>query len=373
MSRYRGGCKGEDHGGFFVAPAKYLYLTEQGNNFAQALKESGLVDYPGYVNIVQFKDVSGRQWETLIRQAAAEVDRRGFDVLVVDTFAVFAKLKGSEENDAGPVADRMRVLRLVAQKYNIAVLLIRHAGKDGTPRGSSAFEAEADVCATLSRPEGRHAPTVRKIEAIGRYGELERNVQLQDGRFISLGTDSKIEFKATVRHVKAVLPESPELGIRKQEIWERRSEAGDFSAATLDRALAWLVKEGEVGEEQKQNERGRPKVYWRAYNPPGGGGSDGEGIYFHQTPSINDENKSEAPKPKSLTEVEGIGNGEAREREVERLVGQGMRESLARREVYGEGGAAPSATAAATATPSPPTTPGDVEELKSIYEQEGGE
>ncbi len=193
------GARGEDHAGFKTEPAKYLYLTEQGNNFAEALRESGLSEYPDHISIVQFKDVSAVAWDTLIHQAGAEAKRRGLDVLVVDTFAVFARLKGSEENDAGPVADRMRVLRLVAQKYHVAVVLIRHAGKDGTPRGSSAFEAEADICVTLSRPEGRHAPSVRRIAGIGRYGEWERNIQLTDGRFVSLGTDNKIEFNRAVK------------------------------------------------------------------------------------------------------------------------------------------------------------------------------
>jgi len=280
------GARGEDHGGFNVEEAKYLYLTEQGNNFATALKDSGLVNHPDHVCIVQFKDVSGVKWEQLINKAAAECHRRGLDVLIVDTFAVFARLKGSEENDAGPVADRMRVLRLAAQKYNIAVLLIRHAGKDGTPRGSSAFEAEADICVTLSRPEGRHAPSVRKLHAIGRYGEWERNVQLQDGCFVSLGTDSNIEFRAAVRHIRAVLPEAPEPGMRKSKIREDKSDEDDFSAATLDRALAWLVKQGSVGERQNVNERGKPKVYWLK----------DDSIYSHQTPSANDENKKMGPR-----------------------------------------------------------------------------
>jgi RecA-family ATPase len=124
------GARGEDHAGFATAPAKYLYLTEQGNNFAGALRDSGLSEYPDHISIVQFKDVSAVQWDTLIHQAGAEARRRNLDALVVDTFAVFAQLKGSEENDSGPVADRMRVLRLVAQKYGIAVVLVRHAGKD---------------------------------------------------------------------------------------------------------------------------------------------------------------------------------------------------------------------------------------------------
>jgi hypothetical protein len=156
----------------------------------------------------------------------------------------------------------MRVLRLVAQKYNLAVALIRHAGKDGTPRGSSAFEAEADICVTLSRPEGRHAPTVRRIAGIGRYGEWVRNIQLEGGRYISLGTDDKIEFNKAVGFVKSVLPDSPENGIKKQNVLDKRAgEEENISARTLDRALAWLVKQGDVGERHLMNHRGKPKVF----------------------------------------------------------------------------------------------------------------
>jgi hypothetical protein len=273
----------DDHGGFPTTPARYLYLTEQGNNFAEALRESGLVEYSDRISVVQFKDVSARGWDKLIRQAGAEAKKRGFDVLVIDTFAVFAGLKGSEENDAGPVADRMRVLRLVAQKYNIAVVLIRHAGKDGTPRGSSAFEAEADICVTLSRPEGRHAPSVRHIAGIGRYGEWERNIQLVDGRYISLGTDNKIEFNKAVRHIKAVLPDSEENGMKKSAIMESLSgpDKEEISASTIDRALAWLVKKEAVGEKELTHSRGKPKIYWLLPE-----------VYFHQTPSPNGGNKT---------------------------------------------------------------------------------
>src|SRR5215211_4988359 len=40
------GARGEDHAGFATEPAKYLYLTEQGNNFAEALRRSGLEEHP---------------------------------------------------------------------------------------------------------------------------------------------------------------------------------------------------------------------------------------------------------------------------------------------------------------------------------------
>jgi hypothetical protein len=269
------------------------------------------------------------------------------DVLVVDTFAVFARLKGSEENDAGPVADRMRVLRQVAQEQNIAVLLIRHAGKDGTPRGSSAFEAEADICVTLSRPEGRHDPRVRRVAVIGRYGALERNIQLVDGHYVSLGTDERIEFNRAVRFTQGVLPDSPETGMQKREIMDRRTgEDEKITASTLDRALEWLVKQGHVGERQIVHQRGKPKVYWLAYRPPGGASIDS-----HQTPSPNGGNKSGEDEPSKPARPEGdqddpVDHGRGGQQdsdprpsaeegeEVKHLVRQGMASHLARAEVF---------------------------------------
>jgi RecA-family ATPase len=122
------GARGEDHAGFTTEPAKYLYLSEQGNNFAEALRNSGLERYPDHISIVQFKDVSAVGWEQLIKRAGAEAKRRNLDALIVDTFTVFARLKGSEENESGVIAERMRVLNLVAQRYNIGVVLILSRG-----------------------------------------------------------------------------------------------------------------------------------------------------------------------------------------------------------------------------------------------------
>lgn len=260
------GARGEDIAGFATVPAKYLYLTEQGTNFAISLRDSGLTDYPDYVRVIQYKDVSSFQWKNLITNAAADCKALGFDALVVDTFAVFSKLKGSEENDSGAVTDRLRVLNLEAQKNNIGTVLIRHAGKDGKGRGSSAFEAEGDIVVGIGRPEGNHGPNIRKLEAIGRYGEWERNIELTDGKYISLGTDNKIAFMKAVRFIRSVLPESPDDGIKKTAIMEMRKGPDEsIKGTTMDEALDWMVGQGEAGMVQKMNERGKPKVYWKAY------------------------------------------------------------------------------------------------------------
>ena len=338
------GARREDHAGFVTEPAKYLYLTEQGNNFTEALRDSGLEKYSDYISIVQFKDVSAVAWEQLINRAGAVAKRRSLDALIVDTFTVFARLKGSEENESGVIAERMRVLNLVAQRDNLGVVLIRHAGKDGTPRGSSAFEGVADICVTIARPEGRHAPTVRKLAGVGRYGEWQRNVELTEGGYISLGTDANVEFRRAVTFAKSVLPDSPQSGMKKQEMLDKREgDDKNITARTLDRALAWLVEQGDVGERQLMHQRGKPKIYWLAYKPPGGftgvstkpqrthtgfgenepnGGSEDTMIYSRQTLSNTydgGENKSGADnnrqasssgerssEQKSLSDKEGV-------------------------------------------------------------------
>ncbi len=257
------GARGEDVAGFATVPAKYLYLTEQGNNFALSLRASGLVDHPEHVRIVQFKDVSGLQWKNLITNAAADCRALGFDALVVDTFAKFGKLKGSEENESGPVLDRLRVLNLEAQKHNIGTVLIRHSGKDGKARGSSGFEGEADIVVGIARPEGNHAKTVRKLEAIGRYGEWERNIELTDGRYISHGTDGKIAFNKAVGFILSVLPDSPQEKMKKPQIEALAREEGMKAGTTFNEAFDWLYNEGRISMVQELHQRGKPKYYWK--------------------------------------------------------------------------------------------------------------
>lgn len=283
---------GEDHCGFSTKPAKFLYLTEQGNNFAEALRGSGLADHPDNIRIVQLKDVRDLKWNHLIKAAGRDTHRLGCDALIIDTFAVLADLRAGEENDSAVITEKMRPLQLIAQTYNLAVILIRHSGKDGTARGSSAFEGIANICATIARPEGRHANTVRRLDAVGHYGEWQLNVDLQNGRYLSLGSDNKVEFNRAVRFVQAVLPTTP--GMKKADLMDKRQgEDEEISARTIDRALAWLVEQRDVGEKQLMDERGKPKVYWLAYKPDNGA-TNGSNVYSRQTTSISNvfgENK----------------------------------------------------------------------------------
>ncbi len=256
------GARGEDIADYETKPAKYLYLSEQGNNLALALEETGLDKEPlsNHIRIVQYKDVSDSKWKELIPNAAQDVVAHGFDGLIVDTVAKFGKLKGDEENLAGPVGERMQLLSLVTQQYDIVSAIIRHAGKDGQGRGSSAFEAEVDLTVSINRVGGNAPKTRRVLSGIGRYGEWERVIELTDEGYVSHGDNQKVQFKRAVNLITSVLTPTPQT--TKQNILDSNTEG--ISPATIDRALKWLTEQGRIGAHQEMSRQGKPWVYWNA-------------------------------------------------------------------------------------------------------------
>jgi DNA polymerase I len=242
-----------------TSEARILYLTEQGNNFKEAIEKAALnLDDDGFV-VVQHRDVRGEEWEELLEKAVKSCEEDGRDVLVVDTFAAFTKLVGSEENNAGDIRERMEPLKKAAQSHGLAVLVIRHAGKDGRGRGSSQFEAEVDIVATLKRPEGNHAETVRQLETIGRYGATKLNIELTEEGYVPLGSDEKVAFTKAVKTIKGVLPRRRENAITEDGLVDKVK--GEASKGTLIRALRWLVDQQTVMREGS-GKRGSPYTYW---------------------------------------------------------------------------------------------------------------
>jgi len=260
------GARGEEIADFETKPAQYLYLSEQGNNLAIGLEETGLDKPPlsNYIRIVQYKDVANSKWNELIRNAAEDVVALGFDGLIVDTVAKFGKLRGAEENEAGPVGERMQLLSLVTQQYDIASAIIRHAGKDGQGRGSSAFEAEVDMTISINRLGGNAPNTRRVLNGIGRYGEWERVIELTQESYVSHGDNQQVQFKRAVKLIMSVLTPTPTT--TKQNIMDARNPDDGISAATIDRALKWLTSkdQGTVGAKQQTHLQGKPWVYWKA-------------------------------------------------------------------------------------------------------------
>jgi DNA polymerase-1 len=239
--------------------ARILYITEQANNFKEAIVKAALdLDDDGFM-VVQHRDVRAEEWEELIEKATKLCEKDDRDVLVVDTFAAFTKLVGSEENNAGDIRERMEPLKKAAQSHGLAVLVIRHAGKDGRGRGSSQFEAEVDIVATLKRPEGNHAETVRQLETIGRYGATKLNIDLTEEGYVPLGSDEKVAFTKAVKTIKGILPRRKENAITEGALLAKAKR--EVSKGSLIRALRWLVDRESVVREGS-GKRGSPYTYW---------------------------------------------------------------------------------------------------------------
>jgi hypothetical protein len=153
----------------------------------------------------------------------------------------------------------MEPLTKAAQSHDLAVLIVRHAGKDGKGRGSSQFEAEVDIVATLKRPEGNHADTVRQLETIGRYGATRLNIELTEEGYVPLGSDDKVAFTKAVKTIMGVLPRRRENAITEEALAEKAK--GEVSKGILIRAMRWLVDQHTVMREGS-GKKGSPYTYW---------------------------------------------------------------------------------------------------------------
>ena len=259
--------KGQEFIGLATRKAKVLYLTEQGNNFANALEKSGLVDAADALRIVQYRDLEGinSRWNNLINAATKVCIRDGFEVLVVDTFAGLSGLRGTEENNVGDILEKMAPLKVAAQKHGLAVIVARHAGKDGKGRGSPMFEAEVDIVLTLGRPEGKHKETARVLEGIGRHDDIpgRTTIELTESGYVSLGSDNKVEFNRAVKAIRGVLPHNPNDAMSENDILDAVA-AQDISKTTAQRARKWLMKqEGNPIERIGEGKKNDPFRYWQ--------------------------------------------------------------------------------------------------------------
>ncbi len=89
----------------------------------------------------------------IIADAAAGMAKRGMrlGLIVVDTLASALGLE--DENSAPEVTAALKALESLAAEFDVAVLGIHHAGKNGQDRGSSAFRAACDVMLSVDRGE----------------------------------------------------------------------------------------------------------------------------------------------------------------------------------------------------------------------------
>ncbi len=229
-----------------VSKEKILYLTEMApDNWKDYQHGAGIKSGNGLRTVFK-KDAWDVPWDSLIAAAGEMCAQEERGVLVIDTFAEFSGIRGTEENNAGDVHEKLSCLRKVAQQHDLAVILIRHANKEGKGRGSSAFEASVDIVVSYKRPDkATSESTARTIDSVGRWSEsnFTTNVELTEDGFTDSGDDQHLQFTKAVRVIKAKSP------LGRDKAIERSALVGGIegiSVSTMKRALDWLVEKEEL-------------------------------------------------------------------------------------------------------------------------------
>jgi hypothetical protein len=145
-----------------------LILSEEPREAIQAK----IVRFGGEHHGVPRTDLRAFTWPEQIEQATQYALDRKVALIVVDTFAELAGLRGEDENDAGAVLGALDPLKAAAEQ-GLAVLIVHHQRKSGgrygsAVRGSGALVAAVDISAELNR--GKKA-TSRTLTYLSRFDD----------------------------------------------------------------------------------------------------------------------------------------------------------------------------------------------------------
>lgn len=160
----------------------------------QAFRLAAGTDFPplAWASVANLSTATGlAAAREIIADAAAGMASRGLrlGMIVVDTLASALGLE--DENSAPEVTAALKALEALAAEFDVAVLGIHHAGKNGQDRGSSAFRAACDVMLAVERsePVAGQANNHRQISVVlNRNGEGDWSANFTLDRVV-LGID----------------------------------------------------------------------------------------------------------------------------------------------------------------------------------------
>lgn len=197
--------------GLTTAQTKVIWLTEQQPGpFFEVLADAG-IEGRGDELLVLFRgDVGGRPWAEVVTDMTSDALGHGYGLLIIDTLGKLAGV--ADENSASEWVRAMTPLQDAAHR-GLAVWFARHDRKSGgdvgeTGRGSSQVSGDADVIMHLGRPEGRHDPTFRVIEALSRYRVTTDRlvIELVEGQgYVAHGNEDSVKHTACIKAIVANL------------------------------------------------------------------------------------------------------------------------------------------------------------------------
>jgi hypothetical protein len=159
-------------------------------------------------------DLRAFTWPEQIAQATEYALAHGAALVVVDTLAELAGLRGEDENDAGAILGALDPLKAAAEQ-GLAVLIVHHQRKSGGRygagvRGSGALVAAVDVSAELNRG---NKSTSRTLTYLSRFDdETHLALNLTPGGYVAVRSREDEDFACVLAIIdRAGAASTPEL------------------------------------------------------------------------------------------------------------------------------------------------------------------
>jgi 5S rRNA maturation endonuclease (ribonuclease M5) len=290
---------------------KVVFLTEQPpTSLRRVLERADLVDREDLL-ILSWADTRGVDWLDVARAAVDRAIEFGAELLVVDTLAQFAGIRGDAENSAGAAQEAMKPLQEAAAN-DLAVVITRHERKGGgevgeSGRGSSAFGGAVDIILALRRAEGNVRPTVRVIESLSRFDETPDKlvIELTEQGYRSLGNATAFAEQEAMKTIVNLLPSKEENAMPSADVLDKLKEQ-DIKRTVATEALAKLSDAGTV-RRVGEGKKGSPYRYYKpapdeqkdsSETPAGSGQMNQPDTQIHSSATQSlyaDERKDEPP------------------------------------------------------------------------------
>ena len=199
----------------------------------------------------------------LAAKRAADEEAR---LLIVDTFAQFAGLKGDDENNAGAVLEALRPLQAAQGKYGLTVILVAHERKSGGDvmdriRGANAMGGAVNQILSMNRPAKKDSPrTLREVESRGNYAATPEKflVKLTKDGYVWRGNSTQEDKDTKSTQLWDALPTTKDAAKRISEL----AEATGIAKSTISDLLKWMARAGK-GHKEHLPGSGSPKGYWK--------------------------------------------------------------------------------------------------------------
>jgi len=188
-----------------VSKARVLYVTEESDATWKPRSErfGFQQENHGFVMKPFHGGVSMGQWGDFISACAENMNKYGFDILIMDTLANLWPVV--DENNSVDVINALRHFNKILGSVDKSksVIAVHHSRKSGgenftAARGSGALSADFDILLDFKKPEGGYgerSKTKRLITASGRFNEItpaELLIDFIDDEYIALGDPADV-------------------------------------------------------------------------------------------------------------------------------------------------------------------------------------